>query len=66
MEVHSYGKCDPNVDAAALADFQSASGAVGRSQKKLDTLAKYKFCVVSELGNAAAVGCQNAGVATRR
>lgn len=48
LEVHSYGKCDPNVDAAALADFHAPTNLVDRVKKKLETMANYKFCVVSE------------------
>lgn len=43
LAVHSYGKCDANMDAKGL-DFTSQAD---RARKKIQLFQRYKFCVVS-------------------
>lgn len=42
LQVHSYGQCDRNVDAAALNAFQAGS----HPNDKVELFSHYKFCVV--------------------
>jgi hypothetical protein len=46
LAIHSYGSCDPTMDAAALAAFNSDSKS--RIRKKLDYFRRAKFCVVRQ------------------
>lgn len=49
LAVHSYGSCDPNMDAAAMAAFNSNSSSAGRVRTKLDYFRRAKYCVVRQL-----------------
>lgn len=47
LAVHSFGKCDPNMPAAELNEFQKDDVGASRQHKKLAYFRQYKFCVVS-------------------
>lgn len=48
LAIHSYGRCNPNMDPQTLADFQSTQSNVhSRTAAKKQHMPKYKFCVVS-------------------
>ena len=50
LAIHSYGRCNSNMDPQMLAAFQSTHSKVhSRTAAKKQYMPKYKFCVVSGL-----------------
>lgn len=48
LAIHSYGTCNPNVDAAANKDFRTDTGQYEKYAKKVAYMRKYRFCLVLE------------------
>lgn len=44
LRIHSFGECDPNMDAAALAAFRNKTPG---PSAKIELFRQYKFCMVS-------------------